>query len=59
MKAFPKDPVPPVIKIEELFKLDDGIQFNIYVSEKPNVNIQDLHKSHILTNSLPMLSEEQ
>ena len=30
-------------KIEELFKLDDGIQFNIYVSEKPNVNIQDLH----------------
>ena len=30
-------------KMEELFKLDDGIEFNIYVSEKPNVNIQDLH----------------
>jgi P4 family phage/plasmid primase-like protien len=30
-------------KMEELFKFDDGIEFNVYVSEKPNVNIQDIH----------------
>lgn len=30
-------------KMEQLFKLNDGVEFNVYVSEKPNVNIQDLH----------------
>ena len=32
-----------ISKFEELFNINKNIQFNVYVCEKPNVNIQDLH----------------